>query len=392
MNLKSRILQLQPVTGLLTLALAVSTATGLSLLLLWSATNTDSERITGFAESLAAGLASLATEPLARKDRIHLGILANRLVDLPEIIGVTIYTVDNEMLALSGNVQRGQPFTQPIIADNGIIGYVRLHLPTSALTPGNTTARTWLSVLLILLIPLLVVLIRQALVDHLAARRANALAAQTPSDTEPDPVHDPLPVTHHLLTLNLFNQLSLTREQRDRELDHATGLATAVARLYHAEVSALPGTGLILDFASDNFDSGRMEGHGMHVVCAAFVLAQLLHNADSYGHYRLGGHVLVLNDDEQLDLSDPAVADAALLSALAREHTLLISEVMYSTIAGVERLTVEPVTNRLLDELQSIGSGARLISELSPGQRQMVELQVRQLSYSDDSTASESTF
>ncbi|MFV2090787.1 MAG: hypothetical protein ACC642_09025, partial [Pseudomonadales bacterium] len=324
----------------------VSFATGLGLLLLWSIGRDEEQRVDHFGSTLTAALASQVIEPLIAEDLIHLGVLANRIIELPEVIGTTVYTVDNKMLAISGDVQRGRPFTQAVVLDDAIVGYVRLQIDEALFREGLPTLHLVVSLLLMLFFPALALLFNQTRHSRRAIKFPATVEIKEPQS--PDP--------HYLVTLNLFNQLSLPPDECKTELALARQLATAVADLYQGEVLDLSGTGLLI-----SFDTTDSDDRPFHVICAASALSQLLANTDSRGRYRLSAHRILLNEGEPLDLDADEVADAAVLSALARDNTLAISGALFDEVPFAQRLDSERMNNPLLEELESISGCAYLL-------------------------------
>ncbi|MCB1682827.1 MAG: hypothetical protein R3E82_22125 [Pseudomonadales bacterium] len=375
-------MQVKQVSAFHAIAFIVSVVLGLSLIALWASDEDAETQAAQFGNGLATALASLSSEPLAQKDRIHLGVLVNRLLEIEPVSGVAVYTVDNEMLALSGATQRGLVFTHPVLQDHSIIGYVRLHLDESAFTHNTGPGLFAFSLLLILIVPLGAVALWQRAVRQFVEEPAQP-AAVPAAEPPPEPDLEPC----YLLVLNLFNQLTLSPRQRDLEVAHAMRLAERIADIYQAGIQPLPGTGLLL-----TFDEQGDPDRALHVIYAAFVLSQLLSDGESWGHYRLGAHVLQIEADAELSLQAPEIRDTAMLSALAKETTLVISTALKARIPRPERFDLEPLANPLLHELETTEALAWLIRSLQGSTRAIVDQQVREITHSRDASSSESTF
>ena len=357
----------------------VSIITGVALLLLFSTTRSDDVHIDHFGSTLSTALATQVVDPLGAEDLMHLGVLANRITELPEVIGATVHTVDGKMLASSGDVQRGRPFTQGVVVDDTIVGYVRLHVDSSLFGEAVPTPLIVLSLMLVLGVPAGVLLVMRWHSGHRAYHEARESSAERLEPATERP--------HYLVVVNLFNQLSLPPEQCKQELAFAMELAEVLASSHQADVVELSGTGLLL-----SFDDTSSDDRPFHVVCAASVLSQLLREADSRGRYRISAHRILKSDAEPLDLGSDQVADAAILSALAKDNTLAVSAAFYAAVPYPQRLMGEAMNNPLLGELESIDGGAYLVIGLAAPHQELVMEQVRELSYPGPSTASESTF
>ena len=207
---------------------------------------------------------------------------------------------------------------------------------------------------------------------------------------------EPEPEPCYLVAVNLFNQLSLTPDQCAAELAFTRMTAERVAALHHGEVLNLPGTGLLLIFKGSHSDD-----RPFHVLCAAFALCRLLADAESLGRYRLGVHTLTLAADEAFSIGSDPVKDAAILSALAKDNTIIASTALVEQVPYRQRLILEDMGHPLLEELETIGGGAVLAQALAPPHDDLIAQQLLELRGAADapqsersgpSTASESTF
>lgn len=384
MTLPTWILRVKRSQRELLLALSIGLLVSVAVLEVHSHDSSRTEERQALGESLAAGLAGLAVEPLANRDRIALGVLANRLVEVNGIGGIAVYSMDDQMLAISGNAQRGERITAPITQDNNAIGYVHVWLQPVAAGDGSRDSGSALGVSL--LIALSLYLLWQ--IPWRQMRLSAAPAAQ-PQEIiavpEPPP---PEPLAHGLIALNLFNQLTLKPPVREQELAHARVLAEAVADLYGASVDTLPGTGLLLQF-----DGSADAERPFQVICAAYLLASVLAAAESHGQYRLGLHTVTLPADNRAPTDLLEIQDAALLSAVARPNTLAVSDTLYSSVLHPERMQIVAMENPLLNQLESTDSRAWLVTGLTEVHARQLQEQARELGYdSAASTPSESTF
>jgi hypothetical protein len=93
-----------------------------------------------------------------------------------------------------------------------------------------------------------------------------------------------------------------------------------------------------------------------------------------------------------LPVDHPAVADVTLLSALARDHTLVLSETLAGSIEGRERMVARTMTNLMLSELTTCGPGAEMVTELATDEQLALIQRVEALKTQRDASESESTF
>jgi uncharacterized membrane protein affecting hemolysin expression len=386
------------------LVLAVSAVTVLvtmlMMLLVVSLTSREEQRLDDFGSAAARALAELAVQPLMQQDRMHLGVIANRLAELPEIRGVASYSADNQLLTTTGDL-RGPHHTQPVTVDDSIVGYVRVALEPEAFTSGHP-ARSTALLLAALLIPFVVAVgwsmaraARQGRLTLPASMTTRRHTLHEPpsttdsadSDVTPEDQEPPPDVRHYLLAVNFYNQLSLSASEREFESSLCTELAEAVAEIYQGQVVKLPGVGTLVDF--DHVDD---DDRAFQVICGAFVLARLLRDEAPFGIYRLGLNVIEQPADETLPLDHEAVADTALLSALAKDMTLAVSQQCFDIVVDSDRLHTRPLHNPLLEQLSTSTPGCRLITDLEPSYTSLVVQQAESLRSQREAISNPSTF
>ncbi len=395
MKLPSPLDLVKPDATVLAVAVVSVVLTGLVLLLIVALTSQDRQRMDDFGAVTAQMLARIAVEPLMRQDRMHLGVLGNRLAELPQVTGVASYSTDNQLLATTGDLH-GPQYTEPVIIDDSIVGYVRLALAPEAFAR-PMRVRNGALLIAMLILPLLI----GALWSLYRSARGGAFAGVLPTApawwSKPEPAGDPITVPeppeqaddirHYLLAVNLYNQLSLPRQEREFELSLCMELAESVAGVYGGQVVALPGVGALLDF--HHGDDGDRP---FQVLCAAFVLARLLQDEAPFGTYRLGLNLVVHPANETLHLDHDGIADAALLSALAKDTSLALSASFAALLDNGGRVHTRPLDNPLLEELTTSKSDCRLATGLDTPLANLVLQQAEQLKRQRDTASSPSTF
>ena len=139
----------KPERGTLGPLAATSLIVGLGLTLVWQLTDQREARVDRFGASMAGSVAELCVEPLLKQDRMHLGVLSNRIAAVAEVSGVGIFTLDDQVLALSGKL--GPPrYAHPISFDDSVVGYVRISVDASAFADGLGHTGRVLGILLVL--------------------------------------------------------------------------------------------------------------------------------------------------------------------------------------------------------------------------------------------------
>ncbi len=366
-----------------------SLLTGLGLLLLWAAATDEDARLDHFGRALAEALAAQVVEPVLARDLIHLGVLVNRIVALPEVAGASIHGIDNEPLALSGDVRRGRSFPAQVVHDDQSIGVVRIMVDPDAFAAGLSAGTVAVSLLWIVCAPAFILLLSWFADRPVAPALSRAVKRQLESDPVVVVQEAPEPEIWYVIAVNLFNQLSLSREQSARELAMARDIAERVAALYAGTVQELPGTGLLLGFGPGDSDE-----RPFHVLCAAFILSRLLADVETLGRYRLSLHTLILDADETLHVNGEPVRDAAILSALAKDNSIVISGTFHALLPYSQRLVSTPLKHPLLDDLATVDGGALLAIALAEPHDDLIEELLGGMNdqVDDVSTARESTF
>ncbi|MDP6375249.1 MAG: hypothetical protein QF921_06795 [Pseudomonadales bacterium] len=342
---------------------------------------------------LTQTLAASSIEPILAGDRIHLGVLVNRLRQVDRVAGAAIYTVDNQMLALGGELTHGSEYSAPVTQDDTVIGFVRVSLqevPISALW-----TRVLISLACILLVPLATVLCVTRLAADMAARRAAATAADDFEEhADPDPGAF-IEETEFLVLANLYNHFSLTPETRDLVLERTLTLAARISRLYSGEAAIVPGKGVLLSFTETGTDA-TCQQRAFEATSAAFLLAGVLRREERLGEYRLGAHCLhkrwgVRGETVSVRL---AIEDAALLAAIAVEGTLVASREFRDRLKSDVRLDITDLSNPVLEHLRTAAGEACAIALIDTRQLALLERQAALLfnSADQDSASSESTF
>jgi hypothetical protein len=116
-------------------------------------------------------------------------------------------------------------------------------------------------------------------------------------------------------------------------------------------------------------------------------LSRAFAEADSWGRYRLGVHVRPDDVDD-----DDSLRDAAVLSALAKDNAVIISQALHRIIPYPERILTEALDHPLLEDLATIGGRAHLTRRLADPHQDLIEQLLDEFDYPDRSTARESTF
>ena len=290
------------------------------------------ERMDRLGGTLAETTARLGLPAVLQQDRIALGNLASRIIAFDEVVGCSLYTVDGRTLAFAGedsNDPNTGHYTAPITAEDTLAGYARVVLDRRRFRVGRgeLVAAAWpIAPAGLAVAALIALLLRRP-------RRTSPTAGTAP---------DPLPAKF-VLVANLFNQGRLRPMRQKTVLTHALEHARDIAQSHGGRAWALPGARVLIAF-DDRPDGAR----AFEVVRAALELGTALEAApppDQDGpptpSFRFGLHLCDAWADEAGVEESAHVSDAALLSALAPDGRLAISQDVFERIERADALEMD---------------------------------------------------
>ncbi len=327
-------------------------------------------RLDAFGITSSLRLSELAVKPLLSNDNLALIALTTDMAMFNEIAGIGIYSVDEQLLAVAGNFSPRSTlptFRQEVAVQDAIAGYVRILVDPDAFQtsfPDKVLQSLWLCIT-----GLLVVV---AVVIGISAR---AISLESNPSIGEGISSD---VNAFILVVNVFNQISLPAEERVRALSIATARSNRVANLYAARATSLTGTGVALAF-----DQTDAQDRSFEVVCAALLLSRAL-DAMNHDHYtedrpkirfRFGLHVGPVCTTLDELLSTDNARDAVLLSALASDGHLAISEDVMANISRTERIIGHAKDNPAAVSLISTSRRYHLVEGVTPAYQSLIERQ-----------------
>lgn len=337
-----------------------------------------------FGNAVATELAALSARPLMTSDAIALGAQTRRLIAGGSVTQAEVRTMTGEVLASAGQANlTDRRFTRRIQIDGTDAGTASISIDERAFerpVDSRTVAAG-------LLAPVLLALFYAgwpAMHARFTGRLGRSRVASVEIETElTDEVLALGERGLYLLVVNLFNQLALDAADRDARIAHIEAIAEQVAGLYGARLLELPGTGVLLAF-----EAGSHTDRCFEVICAALLLAQALTDSamsnDSETATLAGAHRFGLHrgdpPDEAAELIDlEAVSDAVLLSATARNSTLVVSEQVFADLDRAERLLFEDQRNLALGALETTGEHCFLVHGVTDSYQVLIERQAELL-------------
>ena len=294
-------------------------------------------RMDRLGNTLAETTAYVGLPGVLQQDRIALGNLASRVTAFDEVVGCSLYTLDGRNLAVAGHDSTDantRHYTAPITAEDTLAGYARVVLDRRRFRVGRgeLLAAAWPIVPAALAVAAAIILVRRP------KPRIDSTHGASPDRPDgPD-----APDTKFVLVANLFNQGSLRPTRQQAVLAHALEQATESAKAHGGRAWALPGARVLIAF-----DDRPADGRAFKIVRAALALGAALVAKPPAGEedptppsFRFGLHLCEGWANEAGARESAHVSDAALLSALAPDGRLAISQDVFERLEHPEALQV----------------------------------------------------
>lgn len=351
------------------------------------------ERLEKFGHALAKTTAELSTEPMLNQDRIGLSNLANRTSTLDEVLGVSLYTIDNKLLAFSGSEPGGAQtshFTYAVTAEDTITGYARIVLDRdrfslSAVTAIASSWPAWLAIFIA--------------TTGLAFALKKFSQSTQPSIYKGNREDHLLSQTEHphsvfMLAVNLFNQINMSSEEKIKALRMALNRASWVANVYAGRAEVISSTAILLTFDDNHAD------RCFEVLCASLLAARVLDGLSleqsaikkTPPTFRYGLHLCANWEPTPDAKNSDYVSDAVLLSSLAPNGKLAISEDVSESIDRPERLDLGAMLQSAAGALATTTAGNyRLVNSLNGTYEALLERQAELLTTQASSISNAST-
>lgn len=362
-----------------------------------AATNGAADTRSAYSQTLANNLATLSLEPFVAQDQIQLGLLCNRIGSLPHVAGVTIVDLGERVLASTGAAKLPAPradhsseyASASVSRDNIIVGYVRVQLQADAFA-GAPSWRHWLFGLLwALLAPLAVLIVRHwwqqsktgagsKVVDVEFEESLLSNAAQT-----------------FIISANLFNRLGLDTSAQKAAQTFALARAKQIAPLYGGTAQLQEQAAVCMRFPDRGQDDAAFSA-----LCAGMLWAECLQQTrhstascvdesepapnlandrpTSVCAYRFGGHRLLAPTSEDPKATE-AEQEAQLLSAVAGNGQLAISEAMLQQIERPERLELRLAEHPLHEDLNTVGNSLYQVLGIAAHYSELLTKQMKAL-------------
>ena len=319
-----------------------------------------------FGETMASQISELAVEPLISEDRIRLHFLTNKMADFKQVVGVSISSVDNQLISVAGRSTNNPQlpiFTNQITVQQTIAGVVRVAVEPNAFR--TTLSEKFQASIVWVLAALLVAGLFEVFFEMTVTR--NSKNPKIEDRLLDAPRND----FCNALVVNLFDQISLTQDNRKNLVEQVTHLSLKVANLYAASVFKLSGTGVLLAF-----DKSQAKDRVFEIVCAALLLRTILKKMTDYPlmSYRFGLHQVPRNEISNTSKSE-YISDAILLSALAQEGQISVSSEVNQELEDIDSVEKSEQSSTAVTALSTTGPNFYIVYGVTESYRNLIEQQ-----------------
>ena len=315
-----------------------------------------------YGKTLAESLSALVLEPLLTQDEMDLAAISNRFAEIEGVQLVSVYSLDNKILSSSGKSGAGPSYSDTVVFDDTVMGYVRITLEPTILHSPITTTHVLLACLMLIGIPAISLWILGHRV--IKTNESSVGSASEVSITEETSIQ-------YLVGINLYNQIALSQTERKKELDVAQRLVEKLGPFYKSSVHHMPGMGLIMLFSVNTEGNDQLEA-----LFAAFVIIGLLKGQP--GEYRIA-----IQKTEGLtttiDMMAPEIKDLRLLTAITKVNTVSVGSHFKSDFLTANQIRFQPLIHPLTKEMSTSDIRFFSITSLSASHQSLVNEQINTL-------------
>lgn len=308
--------------------------------------------------TLANQTALLATELVLSNDLISLNVLLTELTRSPAVSQAAVFTVDDQVLAISGPSASRDPerepgragsYVAPIALQDSVAGYVRVYLDQQRMSGGETPTAWMIPGAIALMLVLSATLMT-------VSQRPRRLRAEPPGDApdEPDGAFSVMPANAvlHLQTASAGAGSETARRELEQSLARAADLYQA-RMITKAEADGDSGPIVQLQFSQ----TGHANELAYHALCCAVLVLAMNNRAN---RYRAEDERITLqaalhcalseSDTTELGGLEDTIRLAELISGQSPENGLLASEEVLS-LAGADNHFHSEWHSQLIDLL-----------------------------------------
>ena len=315
-----------------------------------------------YGKTLADSLANLVLEPLLTGNEIDMTAISNRFAEIEGVQLVSIYSLDNKILTSSGKPGTGLSYSNTVVFDDTVMGYVRITLKPTILHSPITTTHVLLACLMLIGIPTISLWVlghRVIKTTKNSLNSANEVSIKEEISTQ------------YLIGINLYNQIALSQAERKKELEVAQKLIEKLGPFYSSSVHHLPGMGLIMLLCANTDGNDQLEA-----LFAAFVIIGLL--KEQQAEYRLAIQK-IKSSATKIDMMAPELKDLRLLTAITKVNTVSVGNYFSPDVLNANQIRFLPLTHPLAKEMSTSDGEFFSITSLSARHQSLVNEQIKTL-------------
>ena len=307
-------------------------------------------RMDRFGEVLGTLAGELAAGPMLRPNPVAFSNLGHTMMAFDEVVGFSVYDVDDRVMVFMGRDAHEAGtvhHTSAVTADDAVVGYARVVLDQERFRPTVTE-------LVSASVPFwLLVLAGTLLLVTIVPRMARRTAGPRPETVSRAEVQ-----AAFVLVINLFDRKNVEGEQKGAVLGLVLERADQLANIYGGKADPYLGTGVLVVFE----DSGGSD-RCFEVICAALLTARVL-GLTSFRRvggprptFRFGLHRCGEPGSDGTIEESEEVREALLLSALAPDGKLAVSEGVFARVEGPEKLEADMGARGAMEALSGTSLG-----------------------------------
>ncbi len=307
-------------------------------------------RMDRFGDVLGTLAAELAAGPMLRPNPVAFSNLGHTMMAFDEVVGFSVYDIDDRVMVFMGRDAHEAGtvhHTSAVTADDAVVGYARVVLDQERFRPTVTE-------LVSASVPFwLLVLAGTLLLVTIVPRMARRTAGPRPETVSRAEVQ-----AAFALVINLFDRKNVEGERKGAVLGLVLERADQVANIYGGKADPYLGTGVLVVFDDDGGSDRCFE-----VICAALLTARVLGLTSfrrvggprptfRFGLHRCGEP----GSDGSIEASEE-VRETLLLSALASDGKLAVSEEVFARVDGPEKLEADMGARGAMEALSGTSLG-----------------------------------
>ena len=324
-------------TGL-TLILLTSVITAIAVTAIWTFPDKQAIEQKRYATGMADLLSYASRKYLIQNDAINLTLIGKALTDSQEIDRVVFYSDRNKILGIIGSSEEGPHYTQPVIKDGLLAGYVTVSLNATAFEAHSGIREALLSGIIIFsttLIGFFVLII---------LKRSNGSIPIVSVRNEQE--H-----TYYSLFVNVHRGLASNKNTTENAIEDAIAMSNEVCALYPGSPIRVSDQGVLLLLDAENLST-------FESIKASWLLQKLLEELETPGVFRF---FLTQNSGEEKPsemtkesiktFKSLASSPSLRIASLTKPDSISLSEQIFLGLSDLQKTNCSPFEHPVLPDI-----------------------------------------